>query len=74
MFVQFRHVEASEIFYHLPSLLGVQYKKVNHNRGRVIGNNCVPYKGKQLFRKFKPNDIVLTTVEKNPLNSWMEVK
>lgn len=74
MFIQFRHVESNEEFYHLPSLLGIKYKKVNHGRGKIIGSNCVPYKGRIKFRYFKPNDIVLTTSKPTPETSWMEIK
>lgn len=72
MFIQFRHVEANEIFYHLPSLLGVQYRKTNLGRGQVIGSNGVPYKGRALYRRFKPNDVVLVTWKKTAENAWMD--
>lgn len=74
MFIQFRHVESSEEFYHLPSSLGIVYKKVNHSRGKIFGSNGVPYKGRVKFRYFKPNDIVLTTSKLTPETSWMEIK
>ena len=74
MFIQFRHVEANELFYYLPSFISVQYKKTNHNRGRVIRQTGVPYKGKPLYRRFKPNDIVLTEAKSTSETEWMEVK
>jgi hypothetical protein len=72
MFIQFRHVEANEIFYHVPSLLGVQYKKKNHSRGQIIGSNGVPYKGRVAYRHFKPCDVVLVTWKKTKETAWMD--
>lgn len=74
MFVQFRHVDANEVFYHLPSLVGAKYQKTNLARGKVIGNCGAPYKGRALYRRFKPSDVVLIEAKETPLNAWMSVK
>jgi hypothetical protein len=74
MFIQFRHVESNEHFYHLPSLVSIQYKKVNHSRGLVIGSCGLPYKGRAAYRHFKPSTVVLVERLHTPESAWMEVK